>query len=379
MTKKLIYILNHYSANSTSHYFHIINLLEKIADNGVKVALIIEKADDIPVFKNPNVRVYPVKTSNKYFRPLKEFLILNYLYKEKYQKIFVRITTGAAITAIIFSRFKTIDTYYWNSGTMFDFEKEKPFSITKIIQSVKFGVIKQGINHFVTGPESMGDYYVNFCNVKRNKIMILYNDVDINRFTANNIDKSAIKKELGIDADTKILLFVRRLSPIKGILFYLPYIMEQFHASTIDNYVTIIIGDGPERNKLENVLKNHPLRGKVLYLGAKPNAIVQQYYQIADIFLNATLEEGFPRVLIEAMATGLPVVTTDAGGIKDILPEEQKEFMVEKNDRDAFVKALLKLSLDTEKQNLLREANRNYVQRFSTENVAQMYVNKIFY
>jgi glycosyltransferase involved in cell wall biosynthesis len=78
------------------------------------------------------------------------------------------------------------------------------------------------------------------------------------------------------------------------------------------------------------------------------------------------------------MACGLPIVTTDAGGIQDILPPEQKPFMVDRNNREEFSKALIKLSKDTPLLNNLRQINREWVQRYSTENVAVMYLDVLF-
>lgn len=87
--------------------------------------------------------------------------------------------------------------------------------------------------------------------------------------------------------------------------------------SNRDDYICLVIGGGNEQKEL---IKQDRLENKIFVLGEKPNS------EISNIFINPTYTEGFPRVLIEAMASGLPTVTTNAGGTNDIVGE----FMVEK-------------------------------------------------
>ena len=385
MSKKLIYILNHYSHNSSSHFFHVLNLLEKMADKGVEIALIIEKCEDIPEIENLNIQLYGIHTSSKVKRSIALCRHLFKLRKHGYTKVFIRIASIAASQAIIVSWFTKQEIYYWLSGTTLDGYKKAPSSVKKIKSFFKswlpYLFVKSYVDYFVTGPETMVDYYVQEGGIDRNKVLLLYNDIDIVRFRPlNEQDRLAKKKEFGFFKESNIILYVKRLSPIKGVMFYLPKILSEISDLCQElNYKVIIIGDGTEKTKLESEIeRNHTKYTNVDILGAVPNSIVHSYYQISDIFMNATLEEGFPRVLIEAMACGMPVVTTDAGGIKDIIGAEQSNFMTPALDRELFTYKLKELMKDSAERNKLADENKKHAERFSTENVAKMYIENIF-
>ena len=376
--KKLIYILNQYSNKEGSHFFHILHLLEEMAKNGVEITLVIEKATDIPEFNIPNIRVIAQKQSG-IKRMFELFSILKKLNKQGYKKTFVRISQNGAIPAILVSKLYGGEVYYWQSGTNYD--EKKPFDLKRFLKSeLPFEIVKRYTNHFVTGPEMMVDYYANVVKVKREKLVCLYNDIDITRFSIiDEQEKMKIKKELDIPIDKKVILFVKRMSKIKGILFYSPYIIEKNQEIIRNkNYICYYLGDGTEKSELERQVKEKKLNDIVKIVGNKPNKDIQKFYQIADIFINPTLEEGFPRVLIEAMASGLPTVTTNAGGIADIVGELQSKFMVDIKDRDGFAKKLEELIKNENKQEKLSKENLARVKRYSTENVAKMYINTIF-
>lgn len=380
MKKKLVYILNQYSEKEGSHFFHILNLLEEIASNGIEIILIIEKSKHKPKFISKNIQVVLQKRTG-IFRFFELFKIMLSLYNQGYRKVFIRISTWGAIPAILLSLVTKMETYFWQSGTTHLAEKSKKFNFSRFIKSqLPFYFVKKLTSYFVTGPEIMVKYYIDVVNVKPKKIICLYNDIDINRFKKLEInEKNQIKLTKGFSSDTRLILFVKRMSPIKGVLFYNPFILiKNIEFLRNNNYKCLFIGDGSEKNKLEKEISERGFDDVVKFLGNKPNSEIQEYYQISDIFINPTLEEGFPRVLIEAMASGLPVVTTNAGGTPDIVGDIQSTLMVDTLDRVGFSDCLTQLLNDTKLQKEISNENLLSVQRLSTQNVAKMYINKIF-
>lgn len=383
MSKKLIYILNQYSHNNHTHFYHVLHLLEVMANKGIAIALVIEKCDHLPTIYHRGINLYPQEQKIKWLRPLELFKMIIKLKGQGYDHIFIRISWVAAIVSILAGWFTGQKTFYWLSGQGgFENYKNLSFGINKIKLFIKsrlpFIFIKSFVYRFFTGPESMKEYFIKEGNVNEKKIEILYNDIDLNRFKCLNINyKNDLKKKLNINLSKKIIFFAHRFSPVRKTSFYIPYIFEMF-LKKVDNFVIMVAGNGPDEREIKSMIALSQIKDKIIFLGSIPNALIQEYYQIADIFINPTYAEGFPRVLIEAMASGLPVVTTNAGGIKDIVGEEQARFMVPKEDRELFAEKLIQLANSPNEREIIKKENLKTVQRFSTEVVVDMYINKIF-
>lgn len=382
MEKKLIYILNHYSKDSVQHFYHTVNLLIALADKGVNIALIIEKCDDIPEIYHQNIDVICQKEKNNVKRSIELFQILSSLIKNGYRKIFIRITINSTIISIVAAKLFNCETYYWQSGTTIEVDKDK-----KLLNKIKWILfsysrlcfVKKNVNHFVTGPETMVEYYVSNLKINKKKMVLLYNDIDLQRFSETSVEeKQQIRIKLGMKDSEKIILMVHRLSPVRKTDMYIPYIFDDQYFDDI-NAKLLIIGDGPERPLLEQLINNSSLKDRIKVLGSKPNSEIQEYYKAADLFINPSYTEGFPRVVIEAMACGLPIVATDAGGTLDVFGPAQKEFVVDRNNVMRFKEKMKELIGDKEKLSELSHENLKRVKRYSTDSVSDMYIERIFH
>ncbi|CAK6476276.1 D-inositol-3-phosphate glycosyltransferase [Peribacillus frigoritolerans] len=379
--KKLIYIMNEYSDKSVQHFYHVINLLEKIADQGVDVAIVIEKCKSIPNIPNKRIQVIGQKETTTLKRALELKNILKNLMEDGYKKVFVRISTNAAILAILIARKYKGEVYYWNSGDNLTYDrKKKGFDKIKWILTgySKLFFIKKYVSHFVTGPETMIEYYIKNLKIKRSKMLLLYNDIDISRFNnGTNDDRYQLRKKLGLPMDSQIVLFVHRFTPVKRFYLQIPFVAESEEFRKNNAYL-LVIGEGPDEEKIKSQVLHSGFKDRVILLGAIPNSEIQQYYSGADIFINPSYSEGFPRVVIEAMACGLPVVATDVGGTKDIIGEMQSNYVLDKDDKVTFREKVNELLGNVELREKIKSENLNYVKKFSTENVSKMYIDKIF-
>jgi len=142
--------------------------------------------------------------------------------------------------------------------------------------------------------------------------------------------------------------------------------------------VFLLVGDGPEKEVLQNEILNKPYSQQVIFTDAVPNSMIEEYYKAVNLFIQPSYAEGFPRAMLEAMACGLPIVSTDAGGISDVLGNEQKQFMVDKMDRALFADKLLELINDKSAIEKCIPENQEESQKYETKVIAKMYIEKLF-
>ena len=198
----------------------------------------------------------------------------------------------------------------------------------------------------------------------RYKIQVIENGVDDQFFCPPDI-----KKE---DSTLKIL-FVSRLIEGKGLQFIIPNIKD------INNEVAkkvkkgiklLIVGDGPYRQTLETLTKENGADCIVSFEGRKDKDEVREYYRSADLFILPSLSEGMPNVVLEAMASGLPIVMTPCEGSKELI---NGNGIISKHD--GFGEALIKMCTSDEQRIRMGQSSRTLVQeRFRWELIAKKYL-----
>ena len=165
----------------------------------------------------------------------------------------------------------------------------------------------------------------------RKEMKLIYNGLDVYRTDFLNKEEARLKlfekasKQSGRIFNAEIIIgTIANFYPTKG----LKHLIEATeHFKNKDNVVFIVIGDGQERKELELLISNYQLQHKVLLLGRIPNA--DKLLNAFDIFVLPSVKEGFPWVVIEAMAAKLPVVATKVGAVPEIIEDGKNGFIVE--------------------------------------------------
>lgn len=188
---------------------------------------------------------------------------------------------------------------------------------------MKFPVIRQLLKYTLTSADrviavsqALKDSMATL-GIAGEKIIVVPNGVDSEKMRP--IPRREARRALGLPAEKKILLAVGNLTANKGfevVIQALKILREEFHEK--DLYL-IIVGEGQQRTVIEQMIASLHLHEEVLLVGAKPHEELALWYSAADLFCLASLREGWPNVLLEAMSCGTPVVATPVGGIPEII------------------------------------------------------------
>jgi len=167
-----------------------------------------------------------------------------------------------------------------------------------------------------------------YYEVKEDKIRVIHNGVDVNKFQPNS-DKRSAKEELGFNPDDIIVLSVGRLYARKGLFTLIesmPAVTRKFPRA---KFVISGKGQSNEMKKLVAHAQKLGVRDNLVFTGYYPDRKLPRLYQAADVFAFSTFYENLPFAVLEALSTGLPVVTTRVGGIPEMIEDGKNGFLVQ--------------------------------------------------
>lgn len=181
---------------------------------------------------------------------------------------------------------------------------------------------------------------------------------------------SAVREEFGIPEDAFLIIQVARLDPMKNHRMAIEAMQRL--SQTVPHAQLLIVGDGPERAALEAEVEKHDLHKFITFAGSRSD--VPRLLRAADVLILASLSEGIPLTIIEAMVAGLPVVATSVGGVPEVVEHLVTGMLVESGGAQAMADAMQKLAESQELRRMFGEAGRRRaVQRFSEERMFAEY------
>ena len=250
-----------------------------------------------------------------------------------------------------------------------------PFKLSWIKDLFKKHTLK-GISKIITVSEENKKVLSELYPKHSGKLEVIHNGIDTTwwqsqllRFTDDDLSK--IKTDVfKAKKDTLIIISVAELHERKGQKFLIkamPEVVEKY-----PNTKLVIVGDGPNRENLESLIKKLKLERHVILLGRKKD--VPQLLKSANIFALPSRREAFGLVNLEAMLTPLPIVATKVGGIPEIVINDKTGILVEPENSEEFTKAIIKLISKPDLRKKYAKAGQNRAKNtFSAKKMAKEY------
>lgn len=249
----------------------------------------------------------------------------------------------------------------WSGSTKY----EKSWRRTLLKPMVKY-ILKRTDNFIAYGTRAKN--YLISLDAPKEKIKIIFHNVDIDKFSQESEnfsrkEKNKLKEKLGIKTN-KIILFSGQLIERKGIF----ELLNGFNNYTkLDSNVSLLVlGQGREKEKMEEIIRNKNIQN-VFFTGFIQYNELYKFYSISDLFILPSREEVWGLAINEAMACGLPIITThETGASVDLIEEGKNGYIIPSNNSKAITQAIQKVF-----QNNLHKKNNSWqiVQKTRVEDV----------
>ena len=174
------------------------------------------------------------------------------------------------------------------------------------------------VEQVIVPTEKVKDLLLNYSVSK--DMSVIPTGVNLKKFNPDVYSKEDIKqlrKQYGIEPLDKVLIYVGRISKEKNIIEIIEAMPE--YMSTRNHVKFVIVGSGPEMERLKQMVENLNLQDKIIFTGSQPWDNIGLFYQLGDLFVSASQSETQGLTYIEAMAAGLPIVAKQDKCLQDIL------------------------------------------------------------
>jgi len=222
-------------------------------------------------------------------------------------------------------------------------------------------------HHQIALTPEEGNDYLNLGVAKSKNISVIHSGVDLNCFKRSATESNPKRNELAIPPNSLVVGYVGWLIPIKGVTYLVNAMAEVVQRHP--NSLLVLVGKGDEKGeeetKLSKQVENLGIADHVRFLGWRPD--VDEIMGCFDIFVLPSLNEGMGRVLVEAMATGLPIVASSVGGIPDLVKDGENGLLVPPADAGALKRAISDLLSDKAKRKRMGETGKRMCRPYSVE------------
>jgi len=223
---------------------------------------------------------------------------------------------------------------------------------------------------FVAVSADLAQFTAETLGIPSARVTVLRNGIDTDRFARDPAQRSRVRAEFGAKDSQTVLLACGELSEVKGhewLIRAAPEIIARY-----PNVLVAIAGDGALRARLESLAAELGMAAHVRFLGFRRD--VPALLSAADVFVMPSLSEGLPLAILEAMASGVPIVATRVGGMPQLIQTGQTGWLVAPSDAQDLARGILSAVEDEPaRRRVTAAAHELCVRDYALENTVKAY------
>jgi len=220
----------------------------------------------------------------------------------------------------------------------------------------------------IANSERVGDFTVAYYGVSRSRLRVVPNGVAMGEYAGAGEERAASRGDLGLPPTAVVGGTLGRLSREKNLGLFVETAAALARESP--SLAFLLVGGGPEFEPVRAAVRSLGMEGRILLSG--PRADVPRVLAALDYFIMTSDTEGLPNAIMEAMASGLPVVSTRVGGVPELVADGETGLLVAAGDAGAMLDAARRIALDAGLRRAMGEAGRRRIaEGFSVERMVE--------
>ncbi len=234
-------------------------------------------------------------------------------------------------------------------------------------------IVWHGANALIANSRFLKEELIRLYAIPRNKIFLVNNGVDLSIFRYSE-SKDTLYRKYGIPKHDSVILYLGGSRPVKGPT-YLLKALEKIGEKHENIFTIFVKGAGPLDRfyspRLEKELQRLQHKKKLVAINSIPHTELPQYYSAVDAVVVPSLYDAFPKVVLEAVTCGTPVVGTAVGGIPEMIKNNENGYLVEPDDPDKLAIMIIQAVSNTKLKEQLRKRSSELQQRYSWKTAAK--------
>lgn len=321
-------------------------------DTNIEHHIFVLRATDITInIDSPNITIYP--SSKKYsFAPIPKL-------KQYIQEHNIDIIHCHLFRSTVFGYL--LKQLYFPNINLIVHEHGSIFRNTSIYPQL-LKIFSPKVNAFIAISKATKDNLIHKSNIPQDKIHLIYNFVDLDRFNPKTTaDSDKIRQEYNLSSEVFLVGFAGRLIQRKG---WREFVAAALELSKINpNLHFVIAGDGSDKEELKSLINGN---AQIHYLGYMDN--MPEYYKMLDCFVIPSHWEPMGLTEIEAMAMGTPVISTDVSALNEIIINRENGLLFESKNSNDLAKKIQTIYKDELLRNKLISNGLKDVKNYNLTN-----------